>query len=621
MRMRGKLYFIIGGIVAGLLLLTAILLLLFLPSSENAFPYEDTPYQAVINGQVRTDVKVLEGERYYSYSLVKEGLDPYLWWDGKTSCLTVTTGDGMDTWSVMEAGAVDGAAGVGETAGNEGAAGGAASADFDGSAGTGELMGVVVGDALTSAAELSKFVDGQSGQLACLIDGVPYLSEQWLDIYYGVTPVFVEENQVSVWLDEGLCMGWVTSLKDTLCIRQTPSIKAPRVQVLEECKGQSVASVLESAGDGWFQVVSTTGVVGFVQESHVSFEANPAYTGTLLGVNREIPGSANGRPTFVTEFADKKISMVWEAVYSYNPDVSAIGPMEGLDVIAPTWFELQDVAGTMSCMASADYVTWAHAQGYAVWGTVTSCFTDPLVTSAMLHDSAARMGFVRQLMDYALQYNLDGINVDFENMVQEDKMLFTQFVRELSVLCHENGLVLSCDITALSDSSYWSLCYDRPSLAASVDYVCVMLYDQHASGSQVAGSVSQLSWTEASLQRLLQQIPAEKIILGMPFYTRLWQEVVQADGSVSVTSSVLYMEDAQALLNEKSLIPEWDSESGQYYVSYTEGGATYKLWLEDATSIKGRVALVSEYDLAGCAAWRRGFETADVWGVIAEGLG
>lgn len=548
-----------------MLLLTAVLLLLFLPSNENNFPYENTPYQAVMNGKLYSDVAEIGDGRYFSYFLVKNHMDPYLWWDETTAHLTVTNGDGMHVFSVMQGEETD----------------------------------------------LS---------MVCLYDGVPYVSEAFLQSMYGITPAYISGNKVSCWLDSGYNMGTVTSLKDTLCIRTFPSIKAARVQVLEKCQNAEIGFVLETTENQWFKVVSQTGVIGYVQQSHVSFRENPAYTGTLAGVNQKMPGAAYGTPDFMEQYADEKISMVWEAVYSYNPDTSAIGEMEGLDVIAPTWFELQDAQGTMSCLASEAYVSWAHQRGYAVWGTVTSYFSDAQVTSDMLHNESVRLQFIRQLVGYAVEYDLDGINVDFENMMEDDKWLFTQFVRELSVFCREKGLVLSVCCTALSNSSYWSLCYDRPSLAVSADYLCVMLYDQYGAGSQTAGSVSQLSWAKASLESLLTQIPAEKIILGMPFYTRLWEERTETDGCITVTSSALYMETAKNWVTEKGLTPVWEEESGQYYVSCTEDGVTYKMWLEDATSIRGRVALVSQYDLAGCAAWRRGFETADIWPEIAKGL-
>ena len=549
---------IIVGIGIGLLAITAILLLLFLPSSQNAFPYENTPYQVVVNGNVRTDVTVINGERYFSWQLVRDAIDPYLWWDANGETITITNGSGV--WDYTE----------------------------------------------------------QDGVL--LQNGTAYVSEGFLKKAYGVAPTYIAENDLSFWLEDTFYMGVATSLKQTLCIRQEPSLKSPRVQVISKCKGEQVAYILDATNYGWYRVVSFTGEVGFVPCEQVSYSKNELFDREKKGVNTETPGANFGAPKFLEDFSNEKINMVWEAVYSRNPDTEAIGDMEGLDVIAPTWFTLEDAQGTISCLASKEYVDWAHARGYAVWGTVQSYFSDPEVTSAMLHDMVVRRQFIEQLISYANEYDLDGINVDFENMKEADKWLFTQFVRELMVACRKNNLVLSVCCTALSTSSYWSLCYDRPSLAASVDYLCVMLYDQHGAGSQVAGSVSQLSWMKQSLNSLLKQIPAEKIIMGMPFYTRLWKSEPQEDGTVKMTSSALYMEDAAAWVAQREITPVWDEESGQFYVSYVEGDITYEMWLEDRTSIEKRVALVSQYDLAGCAAWRRGFETADIWPAIAEGL-
>jgi len=289
-----------------------------------------------------------------------------------------------------------------------------------------------------------------------------------------------------------------------------------------------------------------------------------------------------------------------------------------LDVVSPTWFAVVDGEGNVANNADIEYVNWAHKNGYQVWGLVTNDF-NPDITHDFLNNTDIREKIISQILIYARLYKLDGINIDFENIYVKDRDMLTQFMRELYPLCREQGLTLSMDVTFISASTNWSQCYDRKALAEAVDYMAVMAYDQHWASSPKAGSVAQYKWVENNLKRILDEVPAEKVILGMPFYTRLWQEE-KVDGKVKVSSKALSMEKVQSILKEKKPEVVWDEESGQYYAQYTENNITYKIWIEDAESINLKSSLVNKYNLAGAAAWRRGFETEDIWPVIAQNL-
>ncbi|HOB87655.1 MAG TPA: glycosyl hydrolase family 18 protein, partial [Bacillota bacterium] len=289
------------------------------------------------------------------------------------------------------------------------------------------------------------------------------------------------------------------------------------------------------------------------------------------------------------------------------------------DIVIPTWFHLNDSRGSLRNLADPAYVHWARERGYSVWALVNNSF-DPELTAEFLSSSSARKAAINQLLLFARLYRLEGFNLDFENFHHRYRELYTQFVRELAVMCREAGLVLSVNVTVPEGEPYWSLCYDRASLAREADYIVLMAYDEHWSSSPVAGSVSSLPWVEKNLSAVLKEVPAEKLILGVPFYTRLWR-IDEEGGDRSISSRDYGMKRIEEILAGKDLEIGWDESNGQYLVEYREGECTFMAWLEESNSMERRLQLVNSYRLAGVAGWRRGLEKPEIWELIENVLG
>jgi spore germination protein YaaH len=314
-----------------------------------------------------------------------------------------------------------------------------------------------------------------------------------------------------------------------------------------------------------------------------------------------------------------KISIAWQNLYKSTPDMSGSTKIDGLDVLSPTWFTLNSTNGDFTNIASLDYTNWAHQNGYKVWALVGNDFNRDMA-SKVLNNETARKNAVNNLITYAKTYNLDGLNIDFENMYTSDKDLFTQFISELYQQTKPLGITLSVDVTVIVNNSSWSSCYDRGALSQVSDYIALMAYDQHWVGGNVSGSVSQLKWVEDNLQKVLLEVPKDKLLLGMPFYTIVWKEAYDSSGKLVVTSEAVSMQAAESLTSQNNAVKTWDAASGQYYVTYKKNGATYKIWLEDENSIRLRVGLANQYDLAGVAAWKMGLEKPVIWDVINSTL-
>jgi spore germination protein YaaH len=391
-----------------------------------------------------------------------------------------------------------------------------------------------------------------------------------------------------------------------IAMRSKPSIKAP---ILVDVAQEEEVMIWGEEPE-WYKVQLTSGYEGYIKKDQLQQEQR----------TETIPDQPSPPPFVPAKPINGKINLTWEQVVTKTPDATKFSPMPGLNVVSPTWFHLEDGQGNLKNIADPAYVKWAHSQNIQVWGLFSNGF-EPKQTTEALATYDKRMKMIKQLLSFAQLYSLQGINIDFENVNVKDKEKLVQFVREMVPLMHEQGLVVSMDVTPKSTNEFWSLFYDRKALIESVDYMMLMAYDEHWASSPVAGSVASLPWVESSLTRMMKEdsIPASKLILSIPFYTRIWTEET-VNGKTKVTSRAVFMDNPQKVIKDKKLTPVFKPEAGQNYVEYKEGNKLNKIWIEDEVSVKARMELVKKYDLAGVASWRRGYENPEIWSVIDESL-
>ncbi len=264
--------------------------------------------------------------------------------------------------------------------------------------------------------------------------------------------------------------------------------------------------------------------------------------------------------------------------------------------------------------AGKDYITWAHSNGYQVWPSVSNS-SQIETTSEIMRDYKLRQVLINNIVSLVVRYDLDGINIDFEYMYEEDKDLFTRFIIELQPRLNEMGKVLSVDVTAPDGSAEWSMCYDRHTLGKVADYLVFMAYDQHGSSTEEEGTTAGCDWVEANLDKFVgtqEEIAPEKIILGMPFYTWVWED----EGG---EPSAYYMSELDDLIPENAS-RTWDDQLKQYVVEYQSNGRIQKVWVEDERSIEAKLDLALEYKLAGAAYWAKDREINAIWDLISEKL-
>jgi len=352
---------------------------------------------------------------------------------------------------------------------------------------------------------------------------------------------------------------------------------------------------------GWYWIETEKGQMGYINKKDIK----------LTGIKwTEI----KKEPYQPWNPLGEKIILTWEGAWGKTVNPQNLGEMAGVQVVSPTWFSLAE-NGLVRNNADLRYVEWAHRTGRQVWGLFDNSF-DKDLTHEFLNDSELRVKAIQQILTYVDLYQLDGINLDFENMHLKDKDAYVQFVRELAPLLHEKDRSISVNVTFISQSENWSMVYDRKALGQIVDYVTVMAYDENGTFSKNAGSVASIPWVEEGIIKILEEMPREKIILGVPFYTRLWEESTDEKGARKLTSKAITMTRAENWVKENNLTPQKDPATGQNYVEMRKDGVTYKMWLEDEVSLEQRSQLMKKYRLAGLAAWRRGYEKEEIWPVL-----
>ena len=387
------------------------------------------------------------------------------------------------------------------------------------------------------------------------------------------------------------------TVKKNTSIRYRGGIKSA---ILTSVKKGTKLRLIEEM-ENWDQVATDDGYIGYIDKKKVGEAETTKFERSFK----------KEEYSYLT--MDSKVNMVWHQVTSTDANAyfaDATANMTGVNVISPTWFYLTDTSGNIASIASADYVSQAHEKGLQVWGLIDN-FTQEVSTTETLSSTAARQNIISQLIQAAKDVGMDGINVDFESLSEDVGIHFLEFLRELSIECHKNNLVLSVDNPVPED---FTSHYDRAEQGRVVDYVIIMGYDEHYVGSE-AGSVASLPWVEQGIQDTLDEVPAERVINAIPFYTRLWKTT-----GGNVTSEAIGMDQAQQTIADNNVETYWDKTTSQNYGKYDIDNSTYQIWLEDAQSVAEKVKLVSKYDLAGVSAWKLGFENNGIWQIISDNL-
>ncbi|NLL79209.1 MAG: SH3 domain-containing protein [Clostridiales bacterium] len=447
-------------------------------------------------------------------------------------------------------------------------------------------------DAASDAGYILSYYDGDGEERTV------YVALDFVKQYtnFGYT-LFTEPNRIqldTVWEEEQ-----VAELKKDTQVRYQGGVKS---DILTDVKKGDNVVVLETM-ENWSKVKTADSVIGYVENRKLT----AAHSETPEAVMEYL------EPEYTSQTRDYKINLAWHQVTNQTANSTFPGVLsaaKGVNVISPTWYSLSDNQGNFMNIASTDYVNTAHGMGLEVWGLVDN-FNKDVDTGTVLGSLSTRTALVTGLVQEARARGLDGINIDFENISESAGESFVQFLRELSILCRSNGIVLSVDNYVPKE---YSAHYNRAEQGVVADYVIIMGYDEHWGGGGVAGSVASIDFVEEGIVNTLADVPKEKVINALPFYTRIWKTV-----NGEVTSEAVGMDTAQAFLDKNGVTAVWDEGTCQNYAEFTaEDGSFYQVWLEDEQSLAVKLNVMKMNELAGVAAWKLGFERASVWDVIAE---
>ena len=422
-----------------------------------------------------------------------------------------------------------------------------------------------------------------------------YLALDYVKLYTNFSyELFREPNRIQLRTEWGSA-DFADISKDTN-VRLKGGIKSPILRAMEEGETVTVLEEMET----WTKIKTDDAMIGYVEnkflENYVTED--------------EIPVTDYEVPEYTSIQRDYKINLGWHAIYSEAGNDTFESAVDGtgtMNVISPTWFFLDGNEGDIQAIPSKAYVEKAHARNMEVWALLENISLE-CNTHEVLSYTSKREKLINTLMGYLLEYDIDGINVDFESLSGETGEHFTQFLRELSIACRLNKIVLSVDNYVPRESNTF---YNRKEQGVVADYVIIMGYDEHWGGGGIAGSVASIGYVQEGIEKTLKDVPAEKIINALPFYTRVWK----TKGG-EVTSEALGMEAAAEFISKYDVPTVWDEETCQNYGEIQMGDTFYQVWLEDERSIETKLTVMKNLNVGGVAAWQLGLEDKDIWDVI-----
>ena len=424
-----------------------------------------------------------------------------------------------------------------------------------------------------------------------------YIPISELGDVYNIKTTYVEDTKI-VFIDSLDREQKIATMKKKTSIKYKPNTFSRTVAKVEQGEIVTIANRSDyPVPEGWTRVRTQDGILGYVKLNKM---------GELNTVRENIEKQPK---------IEGKVSLVWDFFSVYVNAPSRSGAIKGVNVVSPSFFYAEESGNITTNVGEQGrkYIEWAHNNNYEVWPMISNSLLNTETTSKVIRDYKLREKLINQIVDNIVTYNLDGINIDFEDMYEEDKIYFSRFLIELEPKLNEIGAVLSVDVTAPDGAPNWSMCYDRHTIGKVADYIIFMAYDQYGLSATEAGTTAGCDWVEVNIEKFLGQedVAAEKVILGIPFYTMLWK-----DNSPSVVN----------MKSIDNVIPsgverKWDENLKQYYVEYTRYGSKYKMWIEDEKSIEAKLDLISKYNLAGAAFWDKDRETSSVWNLISEKLG
>lgn len=500
------------------------------------------------NGELLEEQAVLiGGEPYAAYTYVESQLNSCFYWDEETKGILLTTSGGVQT--------------------------------------------LLPGDTAVAKTPVGQPAVQQES------DGKVYISLDVVKEYTDLDYAYYSDPNRVVIRNEWDGVEQATVQSDTAQVRQKGGIKS---LILADVQKGDTLLYLENL-DNWCKVMTADGYTGYIQTEDISepeaIEARTAKKDSYERITR-----------------DHKINLVWhQSTSTESNDAMAemTAEMTGVNVISPTWFSVTDETGTISSLASADYVKLAHDAGREVWGLIDN-FNEAFDETTDLAYASVRSRIIEQLLAEAASCGMDGINVDFENLKEAGIPHYLQFLRELTSAAHAQNLVVSVDTPV---PQAYTMYYQRGEQARFVDYMIVMAYDEHFAGSEEAGSVSSLPFVQQAVEEMTRVMPADQVICGIPFYTRVWTEKF---GQSAITSEVLGMDGAKNYAKENQMTETWDASLGQNVATVETSDARYTIWMEDEQSMEEKLKVIQSADLAGVAEWKLGFECADVWSLISE---